>query len=369
MVAIFSPHATGRIHVFTSLWLILLLLLGGCATTPEMEEFEPPVYPPPPAEPRFIYERTLKFSSNVEEFTTGDRLKLFAVGGSRKIKSLVKPYDIAVHRGRVYVTDTVNRTVMVFDIPGKRFFEFGVEAPGKLVKPHGIAISSRDEVFVCDNTAKRILVYDLDGEFLRAIGSKEVFNRPTGIAVSPEGDKVYVVDTGGVASQAHHIRVFDTQSGELLQTLGGRGSERGEFNLPLLADTGPNGTLYVVDGGNFRVQAFNPDGSWKMAFGEVGRMPGQFARPKGIATDDAGNIYVVDTAFGNFQIFNPEGELLMFVGSRGHSGRPGKYMLPAGIDVDSDGRIYLVDQFFRKVDVFRPFKMKASEGYAGMPEE
>jgi len=342
------------------------MLLAGCAAGPKPKPFVPPVYPPPPAKPRFVYERTLRFSSDVTQFNTADRFRLFATGASRKIESLVKPYGVAVYHGRVYVTDTVDRDVMVFDIADNRFFQFGDDSPGDIKKPHGIAVSaSRKEVYVCDSSAKHIMVYDLDGKFLRAFGDKRVFQRPTGLAVNPKGDRVYVVDTGGIGSNNHHVLVFDPATGKLVQTIGKRGDKPGEFNLPLTDNVGPDGTLYVVDGGNFRVEAFNPDGTFKFTFGSVGRMPGQFARPKGIATDKDGNIYVVDTAFGNFQIFNSKGQLLMFVGSRGQSGDPGKFMLPAGIAVDADGRIYVVDQFFRKVDVFRPYDLKPNQGYAG----
>ncbi len=346
--------------------LLAAVLLAGCAAGPKPKPFVPPVYPPPPAKPRFVYERTLRFSSDVTQFNTADRFRLFATGASRKIESLVKPYGVAVYHGRVYVTDTVDRDVMVFDIADNRFFQFGNDSPGDIKKPHGIAVSaSRKEVYVCDSSAKHIMVYDLDGKFLRSFGDKRVFQRPTGLAVNPKGDRVYVVDTGGIGNNNHHVLVFDPATGKLVQTIGKRGDKPGEFNLPLTDNVGPDGTLYVVDGGNFRVEAFNPDGTFKFTFGSVGRMPGQFARPKGIATDKDGNIYVVDTAFGNFQIFNSKGQLLMFVGSRGQSGDPGKFMLPAGIAVDADGRIYVVDQFFRKVDVFRPYDLKPDQGYAG----
>jgi DNA-binding beta-propeller fold protein YncE len=149
----------------------------------------------------------------------------------------------------------------------------------------------------------------------------------------------------------------------LLQTIGKRGKELGDFNLPLQAATGPDGTVYVVDGGNFRVQSFYPDGTFKEQFGGIGTRSGQFSRPKGIATGPDGNIYVVDTGFANFQIFNVKGELLTYVGQKGRQGVPGEFLLPAGIDVDEDGRVYLVDQFFRKVDVFRPTNMKYSDGW------
>ncbi len=177
-----------------------------------------------------------------------------------------------------------------------------------------------------------------------------------------------MVDTGGIASSSHHVLIYGTTTNKLIGTIGQRGSQPGEFNLPLQLAIGPDNMLYVVDGGNFRVEAFHADGRYAFSFGSVGHLPGQFARPKGIATDRSGNIYVVDTAFGNFQIFDPQGRLLMFVGERGESGMPGKYMLPAGIDVDEDGRIYVVDQFFRKIDVFRPVSLKRNEGFTDIPD-
>jgi len=344
---------------------VIVMLIIGCAATPEQQStFEPPVYPPPPSEPRFIFERTLLYSDDVEEFTAGMRFKQFATGSSRKLKGMIKPFDVAVYKGRVYVTDTVQRAVLLYDIPGKRFVEIGVEKPGELIKPLGIDISAEGEIYVSDVSAQRIMVYDLEGRYLRAIGGKEILDRPSDVAINPSGTRLYVLDTGGVNSENHHIVVFDPKSGKHLQTIGKRGDGEGEFNLPLQITIGSDGNIYVVDGGNFRVEVFHPDGSFAFAFGSVGRLPGQFARPKGITTDKAGNIYVVDTAFGNFQIFDNTGQLLMFIGERGNAGIPGKFMLPSGIDVDENGRIYIVDQFFRKIDVFRPFDLPANEGYA-----
>jgi len=335
--------------------LLAACLLVACASAPETkDDFVPPVYPPAPAAPRFVYERTLLYNEDVEEVTSGMRFKQFALGESRKLVGLVKPFDVAVHAGRVYVTDTVQRAVLVFDIPGKRFFQIGVDKPGQLSKPMGIDVAADGTLYVADITDRRVMVYDAGGKFLRAIGSRDVLQRPSDVALSPDGSRLYVVDTGGVDSADHTVHVFDTHSGEATGRIGARGEAEGEFNLPLQATVAPDGTLYVVDSGNFRVEGFDPAGRYRLSFGSVGRFPGQFARPKGIAADPAGNIYVVDTAFGNVQIFDPSGQLLMFLGERGQSGYPGKYMLPAGIDVDSDGRVYVVDQFFRKVDVYRP---------------
>ena len=342
---------------------ILVLLLTACATAPEEKPFVPPVYPPPPAEPRFVFERTLLYNDDVEEYTRGMRFRQYATGASRKLMGLVKPYDVAVLRGKVYVSDSVQRSVFLFDIPGKRFLEIGAKKPGLLAKPLGMDVSVNGDLYVSDISARRIMVYTADGQFLRAIGNPEQLRRPSDVAVSNDGARLYVLDTGGVDSMSHHVQVYDATTGKLLKTIGRRGAGEGEFNLPIQLTVAPDDRLYVVDSGNFRVQAFDPDGRFLFAFGSVGRLPGQFARPKGIATDPSGNIYVIDTAFGNFQIFNAKGQLLMHIGDRGQSGMPGKYMLPAGIDVDEDGRIYVVDQFFRKIDVFRPISLSAEEGF------
>lgn len=343
----------------------LLVALSGCASTPSQQSFDPnPVYPAPPDKPRFIYERTLQTNEDVEKLTGFERFKIMATGRSPQVQGLVKPYGVAVSKGRVYVTDTAQDAVLLFDIPGGRFRQFGQDEPGRLQKPIGITISKQGEVFVADVTARRVLVYNLDGTYLRTLGSNELLRRPVGVAVSPDGTRLYVVDVGGISNNDHHVQVFDPKTGTLLQTIGTRGEGKGQFNLPLQAATGPDGTLYVVDGGNFRVEAFEPGGQFLFTFGEVGRFPGQFARPKGIATDKDGNIYVVDTAFGNVQIFDKKGHVLMFIGNRDRAGKPGKFFLPAGVAVGEDGRVYMVDQYFRKVEVFKPLHDNSKEAAA-----
>src|SRR3569623_2619446 len=241
-------------------------------------------------------------------------------------------------RARGYATDTAQSAVLLFDIAGARFKQFGDKDPGKLQKPIGITVAPDGEIYVADEPARRVLVYAGDGSYRRPLGSDAELRRPVGVAVRPDGTRLYVVDIGGVDSDEHRVQVLDTQRGQLLQTIGRRGIGDGEFNLPVQAATPPDGTLYVVDGGNIRVQAFTGDGHFRFAFGEVGRFPGQFARPKGIATDASGNIYVVDAAFGYMQIFNPQGQVLMFIVTRDKSSYPGKFYLPAGVAVDETGR-------------------------------
>ena len=348
--------------------ILAALVFIGCTTAPPQRTIPKSVqdeliFPPPPDEPRFIFERTLHGSTDVVPDAENDVLRRTLTGEKKRGEGLGKPYSVAAHKGRVFVGDTGRRNVMVFDIPGQKFFTVGDEEPGQLGRPLGMDVDKDGNLFVLDGLAKLIFAYNRDGKYLRTIGNAADFNRPAGLAVNSDGSRVYAVDIGGTSSETHKVLVYDGHSGERLPDIGKRGTKEGEFNLPRDVSVAPDGSLYVVDGGNFRVQKFTPEGKFVSTFGSIGRQGGQFSRPKESAVDSNGNIYVADAAFGNFQIFNPEGQLLLAIGSRSERGGPAKFMLPSGIAVDGDGRIYFVDQFFQKVDVFRPFTMGPTEGY------
>ncbi|MBI2307353.1 MAG: 6-bladed beta-propeller [Rhodocyclales bacterium] len=347
---------------------LLGVILAACAPVQKSEtkvDNKPLVFPGPPDEPRFIYERTIYSSADVQARKADAGLKQMLTGTAENAEGLGKPYAVVVHRGRVMVTDSADRFVRVFDVPAGKYYKLGEDEAGPLVKPLGIDIDNVGNVYVADATAKAVMVYDPKGKFLRKVGGPKTFDRLSSVTVDPEGQRIYVVDIGGVSSEHHRVRVFDAVNGNHLFDIGKRGKGQGEFNLPRDVAIGKDGRIYVVDGGNFRVQVFDASGKYLQAFGTIGKQLGNFARPKEVATDNEGNVYVVDAAFGNFQIFTPDGDLLMYVGERSERDGPGRYMLPSGIYVDEDGRIYMVDQWFRKVDVFRPIKLSAEGGFLG----
>lgn len=352
------------IHFFsTALVLIALVTISACGSKPVLPKIEKPVYPPAPNEARLYFQQSLLSSADVEQEDNNASFKRILTGQVRTGVGMGKPFGVAVHKGRVFVSDTLRRMVMVFDKPAAKYFEIGTSTPGELFKPMGLDVDSNGNLYVCDASMKHVLVYNRDGKYLRTIGKPEYFSRPAGLTVNPQGTKVFVVDTGGVKSDKHRIVVFDAQTGTFLYTISKRGSAAGELNLPREATIAADGNLYVVDGGNFRIQVFTQEGKYLRTFGSIGRRSGQFSRPKGIGSDKRGNIYIVDTAFGNFQIFNPKGQLLLDVGSRNSQPGPGHFMLPAGLTVDEDGRVYMVDQYFKKVDIFRPAVITEQQGY------
>lgn len=351
--------------------LALILAASGCAggkPSGPIREWKPPVFPPEPEVPRFYYEGSLRGTADLEEQEVDplEGLKRLTIGADRRTSGVnfSKPYGVAAKGGRIYVSDTGKPKVIVLNVPERSSLIVGTGKKGKLRMPLGIDADAKGNIYVVDGKIKAVMIYAPDGTFLDSIGDETLFSRPSGLAVAPDGSKVYVVDTGGVKKQEdHRIRVLNVATKQLLYDIGRRGGGPGEFNLPRDVALGPDGSIYVVDAANFRVQIFSPEGVYQREFGSIGRRPGEFSRPRELAVDKDFNVYVVDSAFGNFQIFDKEDRLLLDVGSRGGArDAPAKFSLPTGIAVDSDGRVYMVDMYFRKVDVFRPAALARGGG-------
>jgi len=341
---------------------ILVLLLAACSTVEEKKPFDGPLFwPQPPDLPRFAYETVLRSQADIAAVTEQAKLReqLTGIQAVSNLPVLDKPSSIVARDGMIYVADTGSNTIVVFNIRLRRIFHFGIREPGNLAKPAGLAMDDAMRIYVADSKLRKVFVYDAYGLFLRTVGSPEDLERPTGVAVSRDGELIYVVDRSYNENDNHRVIVYDKE-GLKLKVIGSRGNGEGQFNVPLQAAVGPDGTLYVLDSGNFRVQAFDKDGKYLRSFGNPGKEFGNFARPRGIAVDDDGNIYVSDGSFNNFQIFNPEGQLLLTIGEGSLVSNPGRYGMLSGIAVDETGRIYVVDQLYEKVEVIR--RLTESEG-------
>ncbi len=346
---------------------ICLSSLLGCATQEKQDEPKrPPFWPSLPDLPRFEYEFTLRNDLSIADRKKFNSFRAAVTGELLRPKiKLIKPLDVAAYQGRIIVSDSVMRIVYLFDVPRRLTVTFGQRGKGKLQKPLGVAIDGELNYYISDAGKRSVAVYDSGGHYQRHIGGPDDLLKPTDVAVSRDGSRIYVVDAGGVDNKQHRIVAYDAE-GKKLFTIGERGTAAGKFNLPTHAAVAPDGTLFVLDTGNFRVQAFDPDGNYLRSWGGVGSGFGLFARPRGIAVDNDGNIYVTDANFANLQIFNSRGQLLMALGHGGVKDEPGVYSLIAGVAVDETGRIYLVDQRFRKIEVIK--RLSRKEGEAIMRE-
>jgi DNA-binding beta-propeller fold protein YncE len=342
--------------------LAFVSVLAACASPTEKKPYDgPTIWPQPPDQPRFAYETMLRSTADIAKVSEEESLRerLTGVPAVSNKPVLDKPSAIVARRGRIFVVDSGSHSIVVFDVPRRKVFRFGIREPGNLSKPAGLALDNEMNVYVVDAARRIVLVYDSLGLFQHVVGNPADLERPTGVAVSQDGERIYVIDRAHNESEQHRVVVYD-KAGKKLQEIGSRGGEGGQFNVPTQGTVGADGTLYVLDAGNFRVQAFDRDGKYLHSFGGAGKEFGRFARPRGIAADDEGNIYVSDAGFNNFQIFNPGGELLLAIGQGGKESNPGRYGMLNGIAVDETGRVYVVDQLFNKIEVLR--RLSDSEG-------
>ena len=305
---------------------------SGCAPTQKVAEEGTAFFPPPPNPPRVQFLKAFGNSRDVEN--KKDEFSLFAtsIQESEKVKFITKPYGIATSGSKIYVTDTIAGKVAVVDLANQTFdWLKGDFGPGNLKKPVNVAVDKDGNLYVADTVRLKVLKYDPDGNFLRSYG--ELYDlKPVDVGVYE--DKLYVLDFS-----KSDIKVFDTNSGDLIESLG-QGAENPEDNLSLptnLAIDG-DGNLFVSNITTGKIVKLDRDGHVLESFGELGDAYGQFSRPKGLAVDEQGRLYVVDTAYQNVQMFNEKGQLLMFFG--GPDVPVGNMNLPAGITVSRDNLAY-----------------------------
>jgi DNA-binding beta-propeller fold protein YncE len=348
---------------FAALLPIVLGALAGCAGM-KSGKAEHPFWPKAPDAARFMYESVIRSELDILRDNATDNLRMQLTGYNPKANpAFVKPYDIAARGGRILVSDSAGTLVHLFDIPRQTLFRIGRGEKGRLIQPSGVTIDEKGNLYVADVKAKRVVMYNPLGHFERELGDANLFARPSDVAVNRAGDRVYVVDFGGIDNDHHRVMVFDGK-GEQLFTFGKHGSAPGEFHLASHVAIGPDDNVYVLDAGNFRVQVFDRDGKFLRMWGKVGVNIGDLARPRGIAVDGENNVYVTDATFGNFQIFDAQGRLLMWIGNTGLEDKPGQYALPAGIAVDETNLVYVVDQMYTKIEIIRRLSADESERIA-----
>jgi DNA-binding beta-propeller fold protein YncE len=208
----------------------------------------------------------------------------------------------------------------------------------------GVAVDSRDRVYVFNRGRYPVMVFDKEGRFLDAWGQGR-FVRPHGIFITGD-DRVFLVDDEG-----HSVYEFGPDRA-LRQRIGdGTASDTGyepwrspvrraagPFNTVTNVAVTPAGEIFATDGyGNARVHRFAADGRLTASWGAPGDGPGQFNLPHGIAVDRRGQVYVADRENSRVQLFSRDGEY------RGAWDWPNR---PCDLFIDADERVYVAELGF-----------------------
>lgn len=179
------------------------------------------------------------------------------------------------------------------------------------------------------------------------------FQSPRSMAVAPDGT-IYIADSRN--NRVQHL----TASGEFINSWGryadvAQGdAPGGTFNEPWGIAVAPSGNVYVVDTWNYRVQKFTANGKFISMWGSngFGNTPTEFYGPRGVTVDQNGNVFVVDTGNKRVVVFDAKDNYLTQFGTTGMEA--GELDEPVGIVLDENGLVYITDTWNQRVQVFTP---------------
>jgi sugar lactone lactonase YvrE len=193
-----------------------------------------------------------------------------------------------------------NPPILEFDPAGRLLRSFGA---GVFAHPHGFTVDRDGNLWATDTNDEQtgptigqtVLKLSPAGRVLMTIGrpgvagtGPDTFDRPTGVAIAPNGD-IFVSDGhSGNKSGAGRIVKYSPE-GKFIKTWGRLGTEPGNFRDPHdLYVGGSRGYVYVADRQNNRIQVFDQDGTFVAAWR-------QFGQPSSVFVDSRDNLYVGST--------------------------------------------------------------------------
>ena len=205
---------------------------------------------------------------------------------------------------RVYIFNRGPHPVIIFESNGRFVGTWGEKAFGG--RPHGITITADGIVWCTDDWDHTVRKFTLDGKLLQTLGTP---NKPS--------DTGYVMDSHNTASL----------------------KAAGPFNRPTKVAVAPNGELYISDGyGNCRVHRFSAAGELIQSWGEAGDGPGQFNLPHFVWVHTDGRVFVCDRENSRVQIFNPEGKHLETWNIKGR---------PQSLFIDKENHVFISNRYWK----------------------
>lgn len=201
-----------------------------------------------------------------------------------------------------------------------------------------------------------------------SFGQDQGLTFASGVGINQTTGDVYVADAATSAGGGHRVLQF-TADGDLVRAWGWgvatgaeafeicttacrpgiEGAGDGQFSLqygnedlksPQVAVDQTDGSVYVADNGNGRIQKFSAAG------GYVGQLGGDqgLSMPRGVAVDPvSGDVYVADSDNNRVLRFDDAGVLQSQIGAPGGGSGDGDFLSPTRVSVDSTGRLYVLD--------------------------
>lgn len=330
----------------------------------------------------FLVSALLAPAANAAAGPTGTIVTVAGGNGTGSASNQVNlPRGIAIDdAGTLYVADTENHRVqrVTFDIGGTPTYTTvgGTDGQGndptELYSPSDVVPAADGSLYVIDTWNHRLqrITFDLNGDPEPATtvyggngynGGVNDFAVPSGIALASDGT-VFVSDRDN--DRVQKIAFDGSGNPNLAITVAGgngRGSDPDELNSPHGIALDSEGSLYIADAGNHRIQkvTFDGDGNANAAttiFGGLGAGTdaNSLNTPWGVVVRSDGSMYVSDT--GNERIlnvgFDGDGDALpatTVAGGNGGGSADNQFNTVSGIALDTDNGLFIADPYNHRI--------------------
>ena len=189
-------------------------------------------------------------------------------------------------KGHIFVYTRSQQTrLFEFDQNGKYVREIGEGLYG-FSFAHAVRVDPQDNIWAVDEGTNMVIKFNPQGRVVMLLGRRPesvegikatpppgaaeppaqpyTFNRPTDVAWDPAGN-IFVSDGYGNS----RVVKYD-KNGRYITSVGSKGSERGQLNLPHTIAADAKGNVYVGDRSNRRIQVFDNDLQFKAIYDQVG---------------------------------------------------------------------------------------------------
>ncbi|HTC80320.1 MAG TPA: NHL repeat-containing protein, partial [Acidimicrobiia bacterium] len=274
------------------------------------------------------------------------------------------PYNVTFSPSgtTAYVSDTGNARIARWSLSGTQATwlpQFGSRCPLPCPDPPAdaglfehirrVVTDSAGNIIAADLWGNGLKIFDSTGNQVREIAGAAApvpgFNQAYGVAVGADGT-TYVVDR-----ENQRIERFDA-SGAFLNTAGARGTGAGRVSWPEAAAVAPDGSMWLADTRNDRLEHWPANLATTPAvpsFGDTGSALGFFNYPEGLTVDAGGVVWVADTNNNRIQRYDPVANTYSAFGSLGSG--PGQLSSPKGVAISASS-VFVADTANNRIEKF-----------------